>query len=240
MKRSVVLLGLMPAFVLLVSATHSQGQRSDRFSTVPTISALPQSVNAPPDNPHHRRQDRAGQAVVLGSHPVGEQGCGLRDMSSSSQRVCRGPRPLHRRERCRLREESPVPAAQFDPVRQAKQPDHGQCRLQRHQPGRRVQSRERADVLGHSREEPGDPGARADQVVRGDARRRLYRRRGARDGRGPIECDPRIPRAVQQGLRGRETRSQRPISARRLPRSADRLFQTTRPSTATCAAIAAR
>ena len=51
MKRSVVLLGLMPAFVLLVSATHSQGQRSDRFSTVPTISALPQSVNAPPDNP---------------------------------------------------------------------------------------------------------------------------------------------------------------------------------------------
>src|SRR5262245_43481045 len=45
-KGRVVLLGVVPALVLLVSATHSQGQRS-----MPTISALPQSVNAPPDNP---------------------------------------------------------------------------------------------------------------------------------------------------------------------------------------------
>ena len=37
--------------MLLASAADSQGQRSDRFSsTEPTISALPQSVNAPPDN----------------------------------------------------------------------------------------------------------------------------------------------------------------------------------------------
>ena len=47
-------------------------------------------------------------------------------------------------------------------------------------------------------------------------------------------------RALFSKAFGGETRSQRPISARRLPRSADRLFQTTRPSTATCAAIAAR
>ena len=53
-KRSVVLLGLTSAVALLVWATDSQGQRRerDRFSsTRPTISALPQSVSAPPDNP---------------------------------------------------------------------------------------------------------------------------------------------------------------------------------------------
>jgi len=51
-KQSVVLLGVMPALVLLVSVTHSQGQQGDRFSsTVPTISALPQTVNSPPNNP---------------------------------------------------------------------------------------------------------------------------------------------------------------------------------------------
>lgn len=51
-KWGVVLLGVAPALVLLASATHSQGQRSDRLSlTAPTISALPQSVKAPPDNP---------------------------------------------------------------------------------------------------------------------------------------------------------------------------------------------
>jgi cytochrome c peroxidase len=50
-KQRLVLL-VMPALVLLISATHSQGQRGDRFvSTRPTISALPQSVKAPPDNP---------------------------------------------------------------------------------------------------------------------------------------------------------------------------------------------
>lgn len=54
-KRSVVLTGLMSVLVLLVSATDSQGQRRDRrdrFSLPrPTISALPQVVNAPADNP---------------------------------------------------------------------------------------------------------------------------------------------------------------------------------------------
>ena len=51
-KQSVVLLGVMPALVLLVSVTHSQGQQGNRFSsTVPTISALPQTVNSPPNNP---------------------------------------------------------------------------------------------------------------------------------------------------------------------------------------------
>jgi cytochrome c peroxidase len=51
-KQTVVLLGVMPALVLLVSATHSMGQRGDPFPPArPTISALPQSVNAPPDNP---------------------------------------------------------------------------------------------------------------------------------------------------------------------------------------------
>ena len=53
-KRSVLLLGLTSAVVLLVSATDSQGQRRDRdrfSSTRPTISALPQSVSAPSDNP---------------------------------------------------------------------------------------------------------------------------------------------------------------------------------------------
>src|SRR5262245_3222400 len=58
-KRSVVLLGVTSALVLLASATASLGQRGDRdrdrffFSTrpTPTISALPQSVNAPSDNP---------------------------------------------------------------------------------------------------------------------------------------------------------------------------------------------
>jgi cytochrome c peroxidase len=52
-KRSAVLLGLTSVLVLLVSSTDSQGQRRDRdrfSSTRPTISALPQSVNAPPDN----------------------------------------------------------------------------------------------------------------------------------------------------------------------------------------------
>src|ERR1700752_4650485 len=51
-KQRVVRLGVTAALVLLVSATHSQGQRGDRFfSTEATISALPQSVNAPPNNP---------------------------------------------------------------------------------------------------------------------------------------------------------------------------------------------
>ena len=50
-KQSVVLLGVTSALVLLVSATDSLGQRNDLFfSTRPTISALPQSAKAPPDN----------------------------------------------------------------------------------------------------------------------------------------------------------------------------------------------
>ena len=52
-KRNAVIAGLASVLVL-VWATDSQGQRRDRdrfSSTRPTISALPQSVNAPPDNP---------------------------------------------------------------------------------------------------------------------------------------------------------------------------------------------
>jgi cytochrome c peroxidase len=41
----------MPALVLLVSATHSLGQRGDLVSPRPTISARPQLMKAPPDNP---------------------------------------------------------------------------------------------------------------------------------------------------------------------------------------------
>ncbi len=51
-KPSVVLLGVTSLLVLLVSATDGLGQRNDpSVSKRPTISALPQSVNAPPGNP---------------------------------------------------------------------------------------------------------------------------------------------------------------------------------------------
>src|SRR5678816_4912601 len=50
-KPSVILLGVTSVLVLLVSATDGLGQRNDRFLSRPTISALPQSVKAPPGNP---------------------------------------------------------------------------------------------------------------------------------------------------------------------------------------------
>jgi cytochrome c peroxidase len=51
-KQSVALLGVTSVLVLLVSATGSLSQRNDAFfSARPTISALPQSVKAPSDNP---------------------------------------------------------------------------------------------------------------------------------------------------------------------------------------------
>jgi cytochrome c peroxidase len=49
-KQNVVLFGVTSVLVLLASATGSLGQRNDLLSARPTISALPQSVKAPPDN----------------------------------------------------------------------------------------------------------------------------------------------------------------------------------------------
>lgn len=53
-KRQAILAVVTSVLVLVVSATDGLGQRRDRdrfSSTRPTISALPQSVNAPSDNP---------------------------------------------------------------------------------------------------------------------------------------------------------------------------------------------
>src|SRR5262245_16487056 len=63
MKRSGVLWGVMPGLVLLVSATHSLGQRGDLVTPRPTISALPQSVDAPPDNPLTKEKIALGKLL---------------------------------------------------------------------------------------------------------------------------------------------------------------------------------
>ena len=147
-KQSVILLGVTSALVLLVSATHSLGQRNDLFSTRPTISALPQSVKAPPDNP--LIVDKIALGKLLFWDPVLS---GNRDVACATchhpfNALCREPRPIHRRERCRLREEPPVPTADPIPFVKRNSPTIVNVGFNGINQAGRVQSRERRRCSG--------------------------------------------------------------------------------------------
>ena len=231
-KRSAVLAGLTTGLLLLLSPADGQGQGQNPFS------ALPQTVDAPPDNP--LTADKVALGTLLFWDPIlsGHRDVACATCHHPQFRLCRGPRSLDRRQRHRLWLEPALPARNSIPfVKRNSQTMLNVAFNGVDQAGTR---RRRADVLGRAREKPRSAGARADQVVRGDARRRVSRRQGDRDGRGgELNAIPEY-RALFGKAFGAANVTAPSISARRSPRSGDRLSPTTRRSIATCAATAAR
>ena len=93
-KRSTVLLGMLTSALLLVSVTDSLGQRRDRdrfSSTRPTISALPQLMKAPADNP--LTEDKIALGKLLFWDPILS---GNRDVACAT---CHHPRNAYAEDR---------------------------------------------------------------------------------------------------------------------------------------------
>ena len=237
-KQSVILLGVTSALVLLVSATHSLGQRNDLFSTRPTISALPQPVKAPPDNP--LTADKVALGKLLFWDPILS---GHRDVACAS---CHHPRAYAEDRDISIgvngagfgrnrRFQSP----NSNPVREAQQPDHAQCRLQRRGPDRRYTPASAPmfwDMRVRSFERQALEPIKSFEEMRGDA---YPEDKALETVVARLNAIPEY-RALFGKAFGDENLSAPPISARRSPRSGDRLSPTTRPSTAICAATAAR
>ena len=194
-KRSAALAGLTIALLLLLSSAEGQGQGQNPFS------ALPERVDAPPDNP--LTADKVALGKLLFWDPILS---GHRDVACAS---CHHPRAGYAEDRDisigvngtgfgrsrRFQSPNSIPFVKRNSPTMLNVGFNGVDQTGRYTPASapmfwdmRVRSLER-QALG------------ADQVVRGDARGRVFGRQGDRDGRREAECDPRISRAVRQNLR---------------------------------------